>query len=61
MFQAWDVKMSTTAASSAASDWGRKADSPRSTIGRNDRIGTLCNTSSNGIRTLRAARLRAAA
>ena len=61
MFQAWEVKISTTAASSAATRSGSTADSPSSTTGKNERMGTLCSTSSSGISTARAVRLRAAA
>ncbi len=57
MFHAWEVKMRTIAATSAAYASGRTALSPSSTTGRNDRIGTLCSTSSAGISTARAVRL----
>ena len=61
MFQAWEVKIRTTAASSAASCSGSTALSPSSTTGRNDRMGTLCRTSSSGIRNFLADAFLAAA
>jgi hypothetical protein len=61
MFQAWEVKISTIAASSAAKLTGSMTARLSRTTGRNDRIGTLWSTSSSGISMRSALRFRAAA
>ncbi len=60
MFHACEVKISTIAASSAATLAGNTTLSDSSTTGRNDSIGTLCSTSSSGISTRSARRSCAA-